>query len=234
MKARKDGVSKVKKSASRGKASSNGKTWRGQRTVDRILDVAEKLFAQGSYGTISLRDIAERAGLQQPGLYKHFKNKEELYQRVYDRALQPLSDVMEDILAGPDDMAMIDDLGGRLTDLLAQHPNITQLLLRANTRSPTEQDDVAVEWLQRLTDYGRRLTEKSGTTTENRLLAVQIVAVYNVLFGYFTSAPLIETLSGVRADDLAMLAIQKNVLRGLVGSFSQGMNDGQEPAQKGE
>ena len=216
MDARMDGDSKNQP------ALTKGRTKRGQRTVDRILDVAEELFAQGSYGTISMRDIAERAGIQQPGLYKHFASKEELYGRVYERALKPLSDVMDGLLSGPDDMPMIEDLAGQLTDLLAMHPNITQLLVRANTRSPTEQDDVALEWLQRLTDYGRRLSEKSGMTTDNRLLAVHVVTVYNVLFGYFTAAPLIETLSGTRADDPAMLAIQKNVLRGLVGSFSKG------------
>ena len=213
-----DGDTKGRKAANNSKPAT-GRTKRGQRTVDRILDVAEELFAQGSYGTISLRDIAERAGIQQPGLYKHFKSKEELYRQVYDRALKPLSDLMEDIISGPDDMPLIDDLAGRLTDLLALHPNITQLLVRSNTRSAIEQDDVAIEWLKRLTDYGRRLTEKTGIATDNRLLAVQIVATYNVLFGYFSAAPLIETLSGVEANDPAMLAMQKNVLRGLVGSF---------------
>lgn len=197
----------------------SGRTKRGQRTVDRILDVAEELFAKGSYGTISLRDIADGAGIQQPGLYKHFDNKEALYRQVYDRALKPLSDLMEDILSGPDDMPMLEDLGGRLTDLLALHPNIARLLVRSHTRVPMEQDNVAEEWLKRLTGYGRRLSEKTGLAADKRLVAVQIVAVYNVLFGYFSAAPLLETLSGARANEPAMLDIQKNVLRGLVDSF---------------
>lgn len=202
--------------------TSMARTKRGQRTSDRILDVAEELFAQGSYGTISLRDIAERAGIQQPGLYKHFESKEALYRQVYDRALKPLSDLMDEILSSPDDMPRLDDLGGRLTDLLALHPNIAELLIRANTRDATERDDIAVEWLERLTDYGRRLSEKSGMAADKRLLAVHIVAVYNVLFGYFSAAPLIKTLSGKRADDPAMLEIQKSVLRKIVSSLGKG------------
>jgi len=104
---------------------------KGQRTANRILDAAEDQFARAGYRAAALRDIAAQAGIQQPGLYKHFSGKEDLYRKVYERALRPLFTLMDDILEGPDDMPGLGALTGRMTDLLALHPNIAQLLIRA-------------------------------------------------------------------------------------------------------
>jgi len=49
---------------------------KGQRTANRILDIAEELFARHGFDATSLRQIAELAQIQQPGLYKHFASKE--------------------------------------------------------------------------------------------------------------------------------------------------------------
>ncbi|MEB2632106.1 helix-turn-helix domain-containing protein, partial [Peribacillus frigoritolerans] len=76
---------------------------KGQRTTHRILDAAEVQFAAHGYGAASLRDIAAAADIQQPGLYKHFSSKEELYQRVCERALSPLVDFMDELLERPVD-----------------------------------------------------------------------------------------------------------------------------------
>jgi AcrR family transcriptional regulator len=190
---------------------------KGQRTATRILDVAEVLFAQQGYGATSLRDIAARADIQQPGLYKHFAGKDDLYRRVYERALAPVTALMDDILAGPDEH--FDHLTDRMTDLLALHPNIARLLARAAMASDDEPDEVAAEWLSRLVGYGRQLTAKAGVVADDRLLAVQIVATFNMLFGFFWASPLVASLSGRAATEPDMLMLQKAVARAMIGGF---------------
>jgi AcrR family transcriptional regulator len=192
---------------------------KGQRTASRILDVAEELFARDGYAATSLRDIAGRIGIQQPGLYRHFASKEDLYRRVFERALKPLFDLMDGILAAPADSPLPDDLAARMTDLLALHPNIARLLMRAASGPATEGDEIAAEWLGRLVAYGRQLTEKAGYAVDERALALHVVAVFNVLFGYFAAAPLVRTLAGRDSDDPALLAVQKQLVQGLVASF---------------
>ena len=51
---------------------------KGQRTANRIMDIAEDLFAAHGYDGTSLRQIAEKADIAQPGLYNHFSSKEAL------------------------------------------------------------------------------------------------------------------------------------------------------------
>lgn len=191
---------------------------KGRRTTNRILDAAEELFAQNGHGATSLRDIAAKVGLQQPALYKHFAGKDDLYRQVYERALKPMTDLMDEVLARPE--ADFADLTDRMTDLLAQHPNIARLLIRAAISSDSEPDTIGLDWLARMVSYGRRMNEKAGLPSSDDSLAVQIVAIFNMLFGFFWASPLIESLSGMKATDAPAMAIQKGLLRGFVGSLS--------------
>lgn len=191
---------------------------KGRRTANRILDAAEELFAQNGHGATSLRDIAAKVGLQQPALYKHFAGKDDLYRQVYERALKPMTDLMDEVLARPE--ADFADLTDRMTDLLAQHPNIARLLIRAAISSDSEPDTIGLDWLARMVSYGRRMNEKAGLPSSDDSLAVQIVAIFNMLFGFFWASPLIESLSGMKATDAPAMAIQKGLLRGFVGSLS--------------
>lgn len=192
---------------------------KGQRTTNRILDAAEEMFARQGYHATSLRDIAVQAGIQQPGLYKHFASKEDLYRKVYERSLRPLFRLMDDILDGPDDMPGLRALTGQMTDLLAQHPNIAQLLIRATISQDSEFDTIAAEWLGQLVAYGRMISAKAGVANDGDVLAIQVTGVFNVLFGYFWSAPLIASLTGKAAHDPGLLTLQKRMLAGFVDSL---------------
>ena len=64
-----------------------GRNPRGEyaKTADRraeILDAAIKVFSESGFHGGSLREIAERVGLSQPGLLHHFANKERLLEAV--------------------------------------------------------------------------------------------------------------------------------------------------------
>jgi len=48
----------------------------------RILHAASALFAQRGFGSVSISDVAESAGLVKSSIYHHFENKEALYLAV--------------------------------------------------------------------------------------------------------------------------------------------------------
>lgn len=56
-------------------------------TQDRILDAAEHLFARRGYYGVSLRAIAEEAGVQLGLLPYHFGSKEGLYAAIFERRM---------------------------------------------------------------------------------------------------------------------------------------------------
>lgn len=208
--------------ASTSAAAAGGMTMnKGQRTARRILDAAERLFAQQGYAATSLRDIAAAAEIQQPGLYKHFASKEDLYRQVYQRALEPVTDLMDRLLAEGGSAVPFTDLTAQMTDLLARHPHIPTLLLRGIIAHEAGQDEIAMGWLRRLMDYGAKISRTAGVDDSSDVLALQITAIFNLMFGFFWAAPLIANLSGKGVDDESLRAAQKRLLANVVDSLSR-------------
>jgi AcrR family transcriptional regulator len=61
-------------------------------TRDSILNVAEELFAERGFHGVSVREIAERAGVRQSLIHYHFSNKETLYAAAYARRAIPINE----------------------------------------------------------------------------------------------------------------------------------------------
>jgi len=58
-------------------------------TKERILDTAERLFAEQGYGVTSLRSIIAAAGVNLAAVHYHFHSKEALLEAVIRRRAQP-------------------------------------------------------------------------------------------------------------------------------------------------
>ncbi|HWU89405.1 MAG TPA: TetR/AcrR family transcriptional regulator [Kofleriaceae bacterium] len=74
-----------------------------QRDAERrreILDAALACFVQFGYAKTSLDDIARRANLSRPLLYRKYKNKEDIYGAVYDDVFETRYPIAEQVLAG--------------------------------------------------------------------------------------------------------------------------------------
>jgi len=69
----------------------------GTSTKERILLVAEDLFAEKGFTGTRTRDIAERAGINISTLHFHWKCKEELYTTVYQRLLAQRAKLTEEL-----------------------------------------------------------------------------------------------------------------------------------------
>ncbi len=99
-------------------------------TPDRLLDAAERLFAQRGYRGTSVREITASAGSNVASVTYHFRGKEGLYHEMFLRRLRALSERRVDSIRG----AMIGARGGEAVERV----------LRAFARA----------WLQPLDDEG--------------------------------------------------------------------------------
>jgi AcrR family transcriptional regulator len=87
-------------------------------TKDRILDAAERLFAEKGFAQTSLRDITAEAGVNLAAVNYHFQSKDHLIAAVFDRRIGPLNEQR---------LAMLD----RLETEAAGSPLAVEDLLRA-------------------------------------------------------------------------------------------------------
>jgi TetR/AcrR family transcriptional regulator, transcriptional repressor of aconitase len=64
-----------------------------------IIEAAIACFLQFGYAKTSLDDIAKRANLSRPLLYRKFKNKEAIFGAVYDQVFESRFAVVDEVLA---------------------------------------------------------------------------------------------------------------------------------------
>lgn len=55
---------------------------KGQSTASLILDVALDLFSKHGFKSVSMDMIASKVGIKAPSLYKHFKNKDAIFNAI--------------------------------------------------------------------------------------------------------------------------------------------------------
>ena len=60
---------------------------KGERTRQRIVELAAPVFNRQGYAGASLRDLIGATGLEKGGIYNHFGSKEQLALEAYDYAL---------------------------------------------------------------------------------------------------------------------------------------------------
>ena len=78
-----------------------------EATRDRILRLADGLFARRGYAAVSMRDVALAAGVTKPALYYHFRDKDALFTECLLVHQLQLGERLRDALSGSQ------TLGGR-------------------------------------------------------------------------------------------------------------------------
>jgi AcrR family transcriptional regulator len=103
-----------------------------QSSRDKILDAAERLFAQRGYAGVGLSEIAEVAGLGKSSLFHHFETKARLYAAVAARILRRIEEhLVRSLAKGGDPVIRLERWLDELIDLLAANPTYARVLLRS-------------------------------------------------------------------------------------------------------
>ena len=69
----------------------------------QLLAAAQEVFIAQGYHDTTMEDIADRAGISKPVLYRHFPGKLELYLALLDTQAEALTQAVDDALARTDD-----------------------------------------------------------------------------------------------------------------------------------
>ncbi len=203
-------------------AASTPRQTKGERTAVRILDAAETVFAERGFDAASLREIAKRAGLQQPGLYNHFASKRDLYAAVLDRALSPMAQAMTKTTSGARANEGLETLPGVMMDHLLDHPRMAALFQQAMQGSDSPGQELMRDWLDRLFSQGIDTARRSTRRPVDRAeLVIEILAMFNVTTGYFLSQQVLDRLGVGDLADPSNVARQKALLARIARSIAK-------------
>lgn len=199
-------------------------------TRDVILDAAGRRFAEHGFAGVSVREIAADAGLKnQASLYHHFRDKRALYEAVLARGLEPIVTMVSENrvdLADAEERFFVE----RLVEYLAAHPHLPRLIQRAALEDRRYLPSTVAKLLRPLYSEGVRvLAESSDGGWEAGDLLYLGAGLYNLIFGYFANAPLIEAVTGRDPLGAQAVARQRRFLRLALGRLL-----GADPARRPE
>jgi AcrR family transcriptional regulator len=191
---------------------------KGEVTAERILDAAEALFAERGYAGTSLRDVATRVELRIPSLYNHFPSKEALYAAVLARGIGPVLELLAEFAARPGATRDPGEILERVMALLRRHPNLPKLIQHETLAGGPRLTPMLREWIEPVFGRAREMAQSTPSAVGRAPdeIPLLVAAVYNVLVGYFTFAPLYRALNGVDLLAEPMLAHQTRILREIV------------------
>jgi len=183
-----------------------------ETTSDRILDVAERLFADHGFAGTAVRDIAREAGLTAPSLYNHFAGKQALYEAVLERGVAPLAKLMFG-LAQKDNQDS-DGLLDSIVDHFATHPNLAKLIQHESLIGGASLAPIAQVWLRPIVKDAMIAMQRNPDSNWSEEEGPLVVAAWiHMILGHFAMAPLLRELFDFDplADD--QIERQKSLLK---------------------
>ena len=178
-------------------------------TREKLLDVAEELFARDGFDAVSVRAILREAGLRnQSALQYYFGNRENLVSAIQERRVKQLEQKRRKLLA--EALALERELEFR---------DLCGIFVRAGFELC--RDDPSFRKLLGL--LGQRLLTSSGSLLSIEPLTSRQLEVYELIMNRFGSlADMDETLLQLRMENANALGLQALSRRARTGSSFRG------------
>lgn len=159
-------------------------------TYDRILDVAEDVFARYGYLGARIDDIAQQVGIRRPSLFHHFPNKEALYKAVLDRWDTKQGNFFAQALGnreGNDPLKDLELLVDATFQYLVDHPSYAYLALHTAACNqideiPTEISSTSLDYWANLLDRGQAAGQFNDATVAECMALIGGLVIFYVAY----------------------------------------------------
>ena len=192
---------------------------------EKILDVAEALFASRGFAGVGLSAVADQVGLKKSSLFHHFPSKAVLYAEVLGRVVSRIEAGVGPALAASGRAAeRIDRVIDQLIDALAEHPTSARLLLRSLFEDDTPRVAEATgqvgldDRIQALLDGVGAIVSAGIESGEFRPVAIPdlLQTLIGATIFHYASGPFGETLFGGPLFTSGAVARRKREVRSLL------------------
>jgi TetR/AcrR family transcriptional regulator len=173
-----------------GQTAKNHTRAKGHDTRERIINVAENVFAQYGYLAARVDDIADEVGVRRSTLFYHFPNKQALYVAVINRAIDDEAEYFSEkasVEAGAAPVTELEQLTDASFNFMMDYPNFSYLVLHtlASNRIddvPTKLSSSTLEWWRMVLERG----QAAGAFCDDVTVAECIALVGGITTFYIT------------------------------------------------
>lgn len=103
---------------------------------ERILEVAKTVFMEKGYTDASMSEIAERVGINRPGLHYYFRTKDRMFNAVFGMIIESIIPKFQDIMLHQEVpiARRIEELVNAYYSMLQENPNLPLFIMREISR----------------------------------------------------------------------------------------------------
>ena len=101
----------------------------------RISAAAQELFLREGLEGVSMRKVAEMAGVSAPAIYRHYENKDDLLAEIVDEGLRILETYLQPALEAPTPLERLERLADRFLDFAIEQPKYFEFAFMIPSRS---------------------------------------------------------------------------------------------------
>ena len=102
---------------------------------ERISEAAQQLFLEEGLEGVSMRKVAELAGVSAPAIYRHYENKDDLLQEIIAEGLRTLETYLQPALEAPTPLERLSRLADRFLDFAVEQPKYFEFAFMIPSRS---------------------------------------------------------------------------------------------------
>lgn len=169
---------------------------------DRILTAAISLFSARGFEGVSTTQIAKAAGITQPLIHYHFKNKEALWKaaagRLFEQLNKDFSSEMSDVSQGDSKRFLVDSIRAFVV-FSAKRPEFNRFLMREGAQQSDRSEWLAEELVKPSIQPFYEVYLEG--VTDGWLRPIQfpqlLVLVVSAASNFFSLAPLVNQLFDV-------------------------------------
>ncbi len=158
---------------------------------ERILKAAQKLFARKGYGGTTTKDLAQKAGVAEGTLFRHFENKKAILVEVATRGwTEILTDLLTELSEMASYKAVAQVMRKRMLSLNSNADMLRVCFMEAQFH-PELRDRIQADVIDKMTDVAEAFFQTAMDRGEYRKMNPKIVA--RIFLGMFTVSGFSQT-----------------------------------------
>ena len=179
---------------------------RGER-AQRILEAADRLFCERGFDGVSMRDVAQLAGVNKALTFYYFNSKAELFERVLERYYRAHMEALEGAFAEDGSLrARIHTMIDAYLDFMVSHQRYARLIQQQVAGSETHHALIERN-LAPLFRWTQGVLAGAAPAT-GHLSARQFFVTFSAMvINYFTYAPVLSAMWG--EDPMSATALRE-------------------------
>lgn len=187
-------------------------------TQTKILQAAQRLFAQNGYGGTTTRDLAQAAGVAEGTLFRHFENKKAILVEV---ATQGWVEILTDLLTELSEMASYKAVAQVMRKRMLNFRKNTDMMRVCFMEAqfhPELREQIQTQVIGKMTDVAEAFFQTAMDRGIYRQMNPRVVA--RIFLGMFTVAGFSQ---GTLGDDVGSIQSMQELAEGLADIFLNGV-----------